>query len=349
MATNPELVVLARESRGMTQSELAAKAGVTQGFLSKLESGLVSADAALVDVLADRLGFPSEFFEQGDRVYGYGSPCLYHRKQKTMPAKVLRQLQATSNIVRLEVRNLCRGVDIDAALEFPSFDIDEFPSPEAVAGLLRRHWRIPMGPVANLSAIVEAAGGILVQVPFGTRQLDAVSIWPPGEAPLFLLNQASSWDRLRFTLAHEVGHMVMHANASPTMEDEADRFAAELLMPAHEIADELKGLRLDNLPLLKARWRVSMAALCRQAFRIGAISRDQYRRLFMRLGQLGYRKAEPGDLQAEVPTTLAAVIDIHLREHGMTVGELSQLARCSETDFRHRYLGSRWRVISGGS
>ena len=97
---------------------------------------------------------------------------------------------------------------------------------EAIAQMLRANWSLPAGTVRKLMRAIEEAGGIVVKLPFATRDIDAISQWPSDMPPLFLVNSVSPPDRLRFSLAHELGHMVMHRAATETMELEADRFAS---------------------------------------------------------------------------------------------------------------------------
>src|SRR5437870_1642062 len=89
----------------------------------------------------------------------------------------------------------------------------------------RRRSRSPTIPIHNMIRTVESAGALVYRVDFATRLLDAVSHWSPGMPPLFFLNDDAPPDRLRFSLAHELGHVVMHSVPTDNMEKEADRFA----------------------------------------------------------------------------------------------------------------------------
>ncbi|WP_410672237.1 ImmA/IrrE family metallo-endopeptidase [Amycolatopsis sp. cmx-4-68] len=68
-----------------------------------------------------------------------------------------------------------------------------------------------------------------------------MSTWPTGQQPLILLNRGRLPDRERFTLAHEVGHLLMHELPADDQEKEADRFAGEFLAPAEELEPLLWG------------------------------------------------------------------------------------------------------------
>ena len=70
---NPKMVTLAREARGLTQSELATRLQITQGVLSKIENGLVQAPMQILEQLQSELDFPKEFFFQPDSIHGVGT------------------------------------------------------------------------------------------------------------------------------------------------------------------------------------------------------------------------------------------------------------------------------------
>src|SRR5215203_4796929 len=108
---NPEMLVLARESRGIKQGELEKRLSVTQGKISKLESGLLQVTDDFLDGLAEALHFPREFFYQTDRVYGYGTTCIYHRKRQSLPVFTLKKLLAEINVIRIKIRKILGGVD----------------------------------------------------------------------------------------------------------------------------------------------------------------------------------------------------------------------------------------------
>lgn len=330
---NPQMLALARESRGHTQADLARRIGINQATLSKYESGLLAISADDLAALAHELDFPVAFFSQSDQVHGFGSACFYHRKRMRMPVAELRKVQAWLNIFRFHVTRLLRGVEIAATNDFLRLDVDEFGGPEEVAIAIRQAWGLPMGPVSNVVNAVENAGAIVLSVPVGTMSLDAISQVVPGCPPLIFVNSQISGDRLRFTLMHEVGHLIMHRLPSEDMESQADRFAAEFLMPRREIKSSLRDLRLQQLPALKVQWKVSMMALIKRAADTGQISERRYRSLCTELSAQGWRMHEPVPIESEKPTVLNQIINIHLKEHGYTIAELSQMVNAKESRF----------------
>jgi Zn-dependent peptidase ImmA (M78 family) len=177
---------------------------------------------------------------------------------------------------------------------------------------------------------------------FGAEGVDATSIRIPGIPPLFFYNPALSGDRLRFTLAHELGHIVMHEIPHPGIENEADKFAAEFLMPARDIGQYLTGLTLPKAAQLKPFWKVSMAAIVYRAKELGKISDTQFRYLFYQLGAGNMRKKEPTslDVPIEQPTIQRNLLDFFRKELGYSNTDLAKLFRLTVTEF-DRYYASR--------
>jgi len=333
---NHEMLALAREARGLTQGELEAKTGIRQPLISKIEHGARDLSDAEVAIFAEALGYPESFFYRSGAQYGQGTVC-HHRKRQSMPITQLRQIHASMNIMRMATSDLMRGVEVNAAYQFPRMETDDFGSPQEIAKLLRQTWQLPLGPIKSMVAVIEAAGGVVIPCEFGTDKLDAISQRPPGQTAFVFVSSTAPGDRLRFNLAHELGHIIMHDAPAPDQENEAHEFAAEFLMPAREIKPQLAQLDLGKLTDLKRHWKVSMQAIIMQAQRLGAISDRQTRSWFMRFNQLGYRKNEPVQIPREEPALVRDVIEFHRVEHGYSDDELSTAARLTRTEFSAIY------------
>ena len=180
---------------------------------------------------------------------------------------------------------------------------------------------------------------------FGSYQVDGFS-QRPKYPPCFLhLNSQLPPDRWRWTLAHELGHAVMHFEPMASLkevEHQAHLFAAELLAPAHEIGPLLDGLTFQKLGGLKREWKISMQALITRAYHLGTISEGQRRSMYIRLSKAGYRTREPETLDppVEKPSWMVLLARRHLDELEYSRTELCDLLSISEAEFRKHYVGS---------
>jgi Zn-dependent peptidase ImmA (M78 family)/transcriptional regulator with XRE-family HTH domain len=316
-AFNPEMLELARESRGLTQTLFAKELGISQAEISKFENGLRVPNELQVRKMASLLRYTDEFFYLEESIRSFGSGCVYHRKRKSATDTKLAQLLANMNVKRIQVKHLLKSVETRNVHSFERLDVDEFKNgPAEVAQAVRALWQLPPGPIRHLIRAIEDAGGIVIACDLGTTKVDALSQWLPGHAPFFLVNNAIPTDRLRFTLAHEVGHIVMHRIPTENMEREADQFAAEFLMPERDIRPHLSYVDIPKLASMKPHWRVAMAALLYRAAELKTIDDRRKSYLWFRMGQAGYRKHEPVEITPEEPSSLRQLLDVHERSLG---------------------------------
>jgi len=331
---NPQMVIIARESRGLSQSGLAKKMGISQGLLSKIEAGNQSPSDELVTKLSIAMDYPEKFFYQMGRKY---SGISYHRKRKSIPQKALNRIDASVNILRMHFKVMLMNVEV-VENNVPHFRIEEDEmSPSDIARAVRQKWMLPMGPIENLTQVVESAGCIIFHCDFGTRMMDGLSISMPKYPPMIFINKDIPGDRLRFTIAHELGHIVMHEYYTPTMEDEANEFASEFLMPQQDIRHELTRVSIEKLASLKMRWKVSMQALLMRATKLNKISERNRRHLWMQMGKAGYRTHEPINIPVEKPSLFKEIIDIHLDELHYSIEELCDVICVHEDEFADIY------------
>jgi len=338
---NPEMVTLARESRGLTQKELADLLSLSPGWLSRVEAGLRSVQEPYLRKLSDTLFYPVSFFTQKQPICAPTVTEVFHRKRQSVTEKTLNRIHAQVNIRTMHLSKMMQGVDI-GDVDIRPIELNDFDGKaKDVALIVRAAWKLPHGPVANLIEVIERARGTVVPFDFGVRDIDAISRWPIGMAPLFFVNANSPMDRLRFTLAHELGHIIMHQNSiDPNMEHQADQFAAEFLIPEREIRPYLVNLSLDKLAVLKPYWKVSMAALLKRAADLNAITPRHARTLWMNMGKAGYRLREPVELgiPREQPTLLKEIIHVYLADLDYSVQELGELLQLFEEELYQMYI-----------
>ncbi len=336
---NPAMVILGRESRGLSQEGLAERLGVTQGRVSKIEAGLLPVPDDLLDGLSRVLDYPRQFFFREGAAIGVGIAELFHRKRQDVPKKTLSKLHARIALRLREATDLLRATEIPCNV--PRMDIDAYDGrADDIARLVRAGWRLPRGPIHDLVTALEDAGVVVVPMDFETPKVDAISRWLPGLPPFFFVNQAIPKDRCRFSLAHELAHVVMHDLANPDMERQANQFAAELLLPEREVRADLSDLSLAKLALLKRYWKVSMSALLKRAEDLGTVTPRRARALWAEMARAGYNRREPVELDpgGEQPILLHELVETHITELGYTESDMGSLVALNPGELWALYL-----------
>ena len=335
---NPIWLVVARQSRGLTQKKLADALSVNQGWLSRIEGGLRTIPEDKFKAMANLLGYPVEFFNQPDPPQLAGRTDLFYRKT-AVPDKVLDKVSSQLTIIGTALERLLQGVDIDGT-DMELIDLDDFHgSIEEIAQMVRSNWGVSRGPIQNVTKLIENTKAIVIPFDFGTRHIDATSFRLSNSRPLFFMNTSAPGDRLRFTLCHELGHMIMHQGVlRENREGEANRFAAEFLMPAHQITPYLDGLSVAKLAALKLQWRVSMVALLKRAQTLETITTAQAKSLWRQMSRYKQREPEELDIPIETPYLYQEILDVYQTELKYDIPELCKLLRLSENDTYHYFL-----------
>lgn len=338
-AFNPAMLQMARAARGLTQEDVANKSGVTQALLSKLENKLIETPSEdVVDALARAVGFPTTFFYQKEDVLSLSH--FHHRKRAKLGAKPLARIHALTNIRRMHIQRLLSSWEKEPLKPIPDISLsDTRLTPSQLALRIREYWVLPRGPITDLVAIIEAAGGIIVMSDFGTPLLDGISFRIPGLPPLFFMNSQVPGDRFRFSLAHELGHMIMHGvpDDDARMEKQADEFAASFLMPATDVRPFLSPASISKFGRAKPHWKVSIKSFIRRAFDLRLITPYQYKMLNIEYNKARYADGEPYPIELEKPSFLSRLVEHHLKALGYNTAELAQLLCIEEADFMRAY------------
>lgn len=346
-AINPRMVTFARESRKMTQKMLASASNTSQSSVSRAEAGLDRPSAPVIEAWADVLGYEPALFEQSESTVLPRTPLFRKRA-------ALRKIDVDATAAILHIR--CRQVDVMArAVEVPAenvpkvnLDVQGGTASDA-ARWVRAKWRVPAGPIANMARLAEDNGIVVARLGGIGDAFMGVSIADVGRHPIILVSGDTPGCRDRWTLAHELGHIVLHHHRDndlvdniDTIEDEADEFASEFLMPEHEIRHQFgHRLGLAELGQLKRHWRTSMQALIRRARDVRRISDSQKEHLHRLIGVKGYRRREPVDVGVDNIEIIDEMVRVHLEDLGFSVRDLAKTLWLKEEEFRQVFLHSR--------
>lgn len=337
---NPKMIALARESRGLSQLELADKLNLSPAHMSRIEKDFAEVGQHHLIEISTVLSYPEGFFYQEGETL---PPALALRKRNIVAQKILLPVEAEVNINRLHVEKLLNAIG-HPEINLPILDIENLGSPSEAARKLRKLWKIEKGAINNLTQVLEENGLFLVNFDFNTERVDGMSILANSKFPIVFSNKRSLGDRQRFTLAYELGHLVMHLQTNPKftrdISHEANEFAAEFLMPEKDIKGDFKdGVTLNILADLKRKWKVSMQALLYRANDIGIITDGQKRYLINQFNSMNIRRREPAelDIPRENPMKLRDMITNYKNKQKLNVKQLALFFNSNEDEFLSKY------------
>lgn len=331
-------IKIARDSRMLSQSELAEKIGLSQALLSKIEKGLIAPNEQQQKAIAEGLEYPLSFFIAEIPVLRNDS--MFYRKRQSLRVKDLSFIEGKIAILSHCIDVLQDSVEIPEC-RIPHCEVAQENTAEEIAFKIRNYLGIADGPIINMVGILERNGILVVPVNgVDTDKFDGVSTFTEQSIPVIWINADMPNDRKRFTLAHELGHIVMHLRsqdlqkAEEEKEKEANLFAAEFLLPRSQCREDLFNLKYKDLNLKKIYWKVSKVFLIRRAAQLHCINNQTEKYLYVTLGRQGERKVETCPVELDEPVALRKMVDLHLGELEYSMDELSEIIGLSAVDIK---------------
>jgi Zn-dependent peptidase ImmA (M78 family)/transcriptional regulator with XRE-family HTH domain len=349
---NSGLLRIARQRNGFSQGEAARRLAVPQVNLSRYENAAAIPSDDFIARAAFIYDLPISFFRQPDQVIG--APVSVHpmwRKKRDVTMREMDRIVAEINIRIIHLRRMLEAVEYTPQANIPRLDPEDYGGDiERLASIMRSHWLLPSGPIDNLTAAIERAGATVILSPLSGCSVSGVTVTVPGLLPLIVLNEEQPADRLRFTLSHELGHLVMHKFPSPNMEQEANSFASAFLMPKSDVTIALRSkLSLPRLAALKKEWHVSMQALLYRAQTLGLIEKEKAAWLWRKFAMERMRAREPPETEfpTEQPAVIGRMVRLHLDTFGYSTVEFANLIHVHEKHLSEFYDLSAKPVVPG--
>lgn len=298
----PDRIKEARIYRGFTQQELANAIGLSKQSVCKYEIGKNKVPVDVLIKITNILNFPIRFFYKKkiatENIDGevYFRSSAIPSKKKDMLIQKLNYLSAEiTNFIELYIKlPVINLIDVEYKKEYSNQDIGN------IVKQLRHHWGLSDKPIDNLTYTMQENGCVIARLFLDSEKTDGYSKWI-GERPYTFLNtEKNAAVRARFTLAHELGHIVLHRNLKKgenikKREKEANYFAGEFLFPNETVLDEIAFVTLDALLPLKAKWGISIGAIVRRCLDLELITEERYLLLQKQISKRKWRTFEPLD------------------------------------------------------
>ena len=295
-----ERLRLARRMARLSQQALADRAGVSKMAISKYEHNQMMPSSDVLVKLADALDVRMEFLLRSAPELEIKPAYRAHSQMnKTEEASIIAQIQEWLERY-LAVEELFPP-DERTSFKFPPgfpYPITAIEDAESASEMLRDAWQLGCAGIGNLIEVLESQG-IKVGLVDGVERFDACTFWVNVQSPVIAIRRSLPGGRQRFSLAHELGHLMLDIQPTVDTEKAAHRFAAAFLVPAQNAIMELGHSRhlldVNELLLLKKKYGMSMAAWVYRAKDLGILSNNDTLRHWKDFSVRGWRKSEPGD------------------------------------------------------
>lgn len=318
---NPERITEAREAKGLNMADLARLLDVSRQAVSAFEKGLKKPSSETLSQLSKTLGFPERFF-LSDSTSPQIKSAIHFRSRSTTSKKERLVGKTKGRWVSLILNEIMNYVTLPTP-EIPELDIPDFEllsnaDIEDIATKVRRMWGLGDGPITNLTMLLENKGIIVANIHSGEK-VDAFSFWNE-HTPVIVIDKMKTAVRTRFSIAHELGHLVMHRAVEddyiedPSLfklvEAQANYFASCFLMPASTFGREYYSSNIDSLIKLKKRWLTSISAIAIRAYNLNLINDNQKVYIFQQIAP--YKRREPLDdiLVREEPRLINKIVNL---------------------------------------
>lgn len=341
---NGDRLKFARTYRGMSAQELAEKIEVSRQSISQFENYSIDSDKNSkpsienIENIAQELKFPVEFFFQKEKE-NIKIENTYFRALLSSKKKE-KQSQINKAVLITVIYDI-----LQEYLEFPDINIPvvqkENLSDQDISNAareLRDLWNIENKPIKDIIFLMENNGLVVTALPTNTEEIDAFTQYIKIENKEYMCvvleNEKKSACRRQFSAAHELGHIILHANKINMneiersefreIERQANLFASELLLPEEEFKKDLiMPTSLKSYEILKRKWHVSILAMMMRACNLNIITQNQFQYLMKQYTIKNYRKHEPLDNIIEIPQpqTLKRAIEILLTNNIFTPDE----------------------------
>jgi Zn-dependent peptidase ImmA (M78 family)/transcriptional regulator with XRE-family HTH domain len=333
----PARMAQARALLGLKKTELAVQVGVSAAAIGQYEAGVNSPRPDVLDRIAKVLKVRPGFFNVGRPLARLDTVHAHFRSLRSARVADRRKALATATLVwelTFALQRYVRLPDVDLP------ELEPGTTPVDAAAILRKHWALPDGPVKHLVATAESHGIVVAVRPLG--EIDAVDAFSVVivNCPIIVTTprQSENVYRHRFSIAHEIGHLLMHGDSaeySLAAEREADEFAAAFLTPASAMDAVLpKRLELAALDKLGRTWGVSSQSLVRRMVERGRTTESSARRAYQRLAMANDPSADPTSAYpGEVPTLLRKAAEL-AADHGAGVPALAEILKLTPGQVR---------------
>ena len=296
--------------KNLSLKEAGNLLGMTATAVSKYEKGEIIADSKKLIDFANAYNVKTI-----DLLKNYNLPTMKFtsfRKKKRLTGQNLELLE---ELIQNEVAKYLEIIEMNNIdsnnTKLKKYICNQLEDAENAANDFRNYIKIShKQPISDLINILENLGIIIIQIKNQDNRFndfDGLSEIVNNIPVIVLLDNIKDGARQRFTIAHELGHLVLSIkenNLNKIDEEKlCNRFASALLMPREAVINEFGtsrgNIKFFELTAFKNEFKVSYAAIVYRLKDLNIISEYLYKNLSIFISQrIG--KNDPNPIQPEI-------------------------------------------------
>ena len=311
----------------LSQDKLAGMVGITKMAISNYENNKRNADSDIVIKLADALKIKATALLMNPK----GSAVITHaefRKKSGMPLSSVDMVYEKVDRYLGRFHTILRILG-DAVLPNASaFEKTPFTDIETSGLKMREFLSLSSaGPVGNIVDALENRGIIVCQIDFNDGHFSGINGTLNGR-PYIAINKTMPSERQRFTLIHELAHILFAFPADVNEEKAVDGITGAFLFPKDDVVRELGYSRTNirgELRSLQREYGISMQSILIRAKQAGCITAAAYEDHQKWISKNGLRKDEKSGLIPEYSTLFETLVVRAVSEDMINMTRASEL------------------------
>jgi len=297
----PERLISARKMAGLSLEQLANRIGnISRQALNNYEKGKRKPDSSIIIALSNALNVKPDYFFQEKVI---PKIIFDFRKKSALLHREEERIEETAKKMYadyLEIESIL-GIENRWTNPIESLSINNANDVEKAAILLRENWALGEAPICSLTEVVETHGIKLLSFP-ANESFDGMACKESTNPIILINNNMKDACRIRFTIAHELGHILLKFN--PALQEHEKEilchyFAGALLLPLKQIETGFMMFHsgriiFQELFKFKELYGISIQAIAKRLHSLDKINDFEYQKFNAILNKKGWRKNEPG-------------------------------------------------------
>ena len=278
----------ARTLKGFSQQELADRIGISKQMISKYEKGESLPTSTVLLNFKKQLNVSLSYFFKPNKIE---LGVLNFRKKSSFSPKKQESLE---QLIKLKLENYLEiedllQIDYSFKNSIANIKVNSLEEIENIIITLRNDWEIGLDPIHNIIQLLEDNEIKVVELYDVEKTFDGLATFVNNKFPVIVVNGNFPVERKRFTLLHELGHLLLNLPECDIKMEEnfCNRFASEFLFPRKLVLKEF-GVKRDNITEnelieIQKKYGISIPAIIFRLVDAEIISKDRQEKFYKKI------------------------------------------------------------------